>query len=150
MDKAFRLTPLAGRILIAAIFVLSGLSKIGNWNQTAGYMASRDMIAVPLFLVAAILIEVFGGMALIAGFKARYAAVALTGFLVVTTLVFHPFWSFHGQEQQLQMINFLKNLSIVGGLLYVASFNSGPVSVDAYLERARSSHASKPLAGTAG
>lgn len=125
-----RYLPLAGRVLLALIFVISGLGKIPTWNQTAGYMSSRGMPLVPLFLIGAICIEVGGGLSVMLGFRPRIGAAALMVFLVPATLVFHNFWTYPPAEQQVQMAMFLKNLSILGGLLLVAAFGAGPASAD--------------------
>jgi putative oxidoreductase len=130
MQKLERFAPLLGRILLAQIFLLSGLNKIGAWEQTAGYMASKNMPLVPFFLVAAILFEVGGGLSVALGYKARLGAAALVVFLIPTTLIFHNFWALQGMEQQVQMIMFMKNLAILGGLLLVIGFGPGPLSLD--------------------
>jgi len=126
-----RYLPLAGRILLSLIFVISGLGKIPAWNQTAGYMAAKGMPLVPLFLIGAICIEVGAGLSVMLGFRAKVGAWALMVFLVPATLIFHTFWTYPPAEQQVQMANFLKNVSILGGLLLVAAFGAGPVSMDA-------------------
>ena len=125
-----RFTPLIGRFLISSIFIMSGLSKIGGWEQTAGYMASKGMPAVTLFLAGAIIFEVLGGLSVLLGFKARLGAIALIIFTIPAALIFHNFWAFEGMEQQTQMIMFMKNLAIIGGLLLITSFGSGPISID--------------------
>lgn len=118
-----------GRMLVGQIFIVSGLSKIGNWSGTAGYMASKGMPAIPIFLAMAILFEVGGGILLLIGSKARIGASALILFLIPTTLIFHNFWAYQGMDQQIQMINFMKNLAILGGLLLVISTHNRPLSV---------------------
>lgn len=130
MECCKRWSPLVGRVLLSLIFIMSGLQKITAWNQTAAYMASKHMPAVPLFLAAAIVLEVFGGLSVLTGFKARLGAMALIVFLVPTTLIFHNFWAYTGQEQQMQMINFMKNLAILGGLFVVLGLGSGELSFD--------------------
>lgn len=132
-----RYAPLAGRILLSLIFLVSGLGKIPAWDQTAAYMASRGMPVVPLFLIAAICIEVGAGLSVMLGFRAKAGATALMVFLVPATLIFHNFWTYPPAEQQVQMVMFLKNVSILGGLLLVAAFGAGPVSVDARRSRRR-------------
>jgi putative oxidoreductase len=125
-----RYTPAIGRSLLALIFIASGLGKIGGWEQTAGYMASKGMPLVPLFLAGAIALELLGGLSILLGYKARIGALALMVFLVPATLIFHAFWTYQGMQQQLQMIQFLKNLSIMGGLLLVLAHGAGPLSLD--------------------
>ncbi|MCL6506872.1 MAG: DoxX family protein [Bryobacteraceae bacterium] len=130
MNHLERFTPLAGRILLAQIFLASGLSKVGSWDQTAGYMASRGMPLVPLFLVLAILLEVGGGLSVLLGYKTRLGAALLIVFLVAATLIFHNFWTYPGPEQQIQMIMFMKNLAIMGGLALLVGRGAGPLSLD--------------------
>ena len=114
-----------GRFLLSLIFVMSGVHKIMAWDQTATQMEGEGMPAVPLLLVGAIAFELLGGLSVMLGVKARIGAVALFLFLIPTTLIFHDFWTYEGQEQQMQMINFMKNLAIMGGLLVVAARGPG-------------------------
>ena len=123
---------LIGRILLSLIFLLSGLGKIGDWSGTAGSMAAQGMVAVPFFLTMAILIELGGGLSVLLGFKARLGAWALVFYLIPVSLIFHNFWAFTGAEQRMQMINFLKNLAIMGGLLLVALRGAGKPSLDGH------------------
>jgi putative oxidoreductase len=106
-----------GRLALGAIFLMSGLGKLANLSETAAYMRSAHMSAVPLFLTGAILLEILGGLSVITGLKARWGAMALIVFLVPATFIFHNFWAYQGMDRQMQMINFLKNVSIGGGLL---------------------------------
>jgi len=130
MQKLERFAPIVGRILLSLIFVISGLGKIGGWKQTAGYMASKGMPIVPLFLVGAIVIEIVGGLSVLLGIKARIGAAALFVFLIPTTLIFHNFWAYEGMVHQTQMIMFMKNLAIMGGLILVIGFGAGSLSID--------------------
>ena len=114
---------LAGRVLISVIFLLSGVSKIMDWSGTAQLMAGQGLPLVPLFLGAAIVIEIAGGLSVLLGWNARWGAWLLFLYLIPTTLVFHNFWVLSGAEQQTQLVNFLKNLSIMGGLLLVAAYD---------------------------
>lgn len=118
---------LAGRVGLGLLFVVSGFGKITGFAGTAGYMASKGMPMAEVLLVGAIAIELVGGLMLLAGFKARWAALAIAAFLVPTTLVFH---SPVGPEAQAQMTQFLKNLSILGGMLYVGVFGAGAWSAE--------------------
>ena len=136
MDTVKRATPVVGRLILAAIFVMSALGKIGNWEGTSGYMASKGMPLASLFLLGAVALEVLGGASIILGFKARLGALLLMVFLIPATLIFHNFWAFDGQQMQEQMAHFLKNLSILGGLLFVATYGVGSFSLDSRLSRA--------------
>jgi len=130
VEKLQHAAPLVGRGLLSVIFLLSGVGKLADWSGTAGYMASKHMPAVPFFLLAAVTFELLGGLSVLTGFKARWGALALIVFLIPVTLIFHNFWAYEGMEQKTQMINFLKNLAIMGGLLMVAANGAGPISVD--------------------
>jgi putative oxidoreductase len=109
----------AGRVFLAAIFVLSGAGKLFAWKATAAYAAAQG---VPAFALAgATALELAGGLSVLTGYKLRWGVAALLVFLVPVTLVFHNFWAFQGELQQLQLAMFLKNLAIAGGLLVVLS-----------------------------
>jgi putative oxidoreductase len=133
MKQVFNLAkqygPLIGRILLAFIFILSGYSKIGGFQQTAGYMASKGLPMAQVLLVLTIIIELGGGLMLLLGWRARWAAVAFFLWLIPTTLVFHAFWGIDAAQAQMQQIQFMKNLAIMGGMMYVMAFGSGPYSL---------------------
>jgi len=130
MDALNRFGPLAGRILIALIFVLSGFGKITGFEGTVGYIVSKGLPLPQLAAVGAIIVELGGGIMLVLGWKARWAAAAMFVFTALTALIFHNFWAVPADQVQGQMINFMKNISIMGGLLYVVAYGSGPLSVD--------------------
>ena len=121
--------PLAGRLLLALIFVTSGWGKIGGFEGTVGYIASKGLPLPQLAAAAAIAIELVGGILLVIGWQTRWAATAIFLFLIPTTLIFHPFWAV-AAGKQMEMIQFMKNLCIMGGMLYVMAFGAGPLSVD--------------------
>jgi putative oxidoreductase len=117
---------LAGRLLLAYIFVDAGYGKIGSgFAGTAKYMAAKGMVMVEPLLVGAIIVELIGGLMLAVGWKARWAAWALFLFIIPTTIIFHPAWA-----DPSQMIQFQKNLAIMGGMLYVAFMGPGRLSLD--------------------
>lgn len=126
---AQRYFSLIGRVLLALIFVLSGFNKIGAFSATAAFMASKGLPIPAVLLVPAIAIELGGGLMLIAGWHARIAALVLFLFIIPTTLIFHNFWAADPGEYQAQFINFMKNLSIMGGMLFVAAYGPGPLSL---------------------
>lgn len=114
---------LIGRILLALIFIISGLGKIANPADTAGFMES---MGVPgMFVWPTIALEVLGGIALVIGFKTRIAAFALAVFSIAAAVIFH-----HDFADQMQMIMFLKNLSIAGGLLLLSASGALALGVD--------------------
>jgi putative oxidoreductase len=124
--------PLAGRILLSTIFILSGLTKLTDWHGTADYMASHGLPLIPLLLPIAALVEILGGIAVLLGVRTRAAALLLFLYLVPTTLVFHNFWILNGAEHINQMHHFLKNLAIMGGLALLVGLGPGFPSVDAF------------------
>jgi len=122
--------PFAGRVLLALIFVISGFGKITGFEGTVGYIASKGMPLPQLAAVGAIAIELIGGCLLIVGWQTRWAATAIFLFLIPTTLIFHPFWAATGGAARMETIQFMKNLCIMGGMLYVMAFGAGPYSID--------------------
>jgi putative oxidoreductase len=115
-----------GRVLISAIFILSGLSKLTAVSGTIGYIEAAGLPLAPVAFAIAVAVEVVGGIALIAGFKTRWVAGALALFSVVTALAFH-----NNLADQNQFIHFFKNIAIAGGLLQLVAFGGGAFSLDA-------------------
>lgn len=122
--------PLVGRILMAVIFLLSGIGKIGNFAGTAGYMASKGVPMTDLLLIITIIIEVGTAVMLILGWQARLAAAVLFLWMIPVTLTFHNFWAAPADQQMVQQIMFLKNLAMMGGMLFIMTFGSGPYSIE--------------------
>jgi len=131
MNALNRFGPLAGRILIALIFVLSGFGKITGFEGTVGYIASKGLPLPQLGAIGAIIVELGAGILLILGWKTRWAAAALLVFTAMAALLFHNFWALPPDQAQNQMIHFLKNISMMGGLLFVVIHGGGAFSVDA-------------------
>ncbi len=121
---------LAARILMSQIFLISGVMKILNPSGTADEMAAHGMFWIPFFLVAATVVELAGGLSLLVGYQARLGALALFLYLIPVTLTFHTFWTYPPDQQRVQMLFFVHNLALMGGLLYVAAFGPGPWSCD--------------------
>ena len=113
---------LTGRLLLATIFLASAFGKITNFEGTMQFMSANGMPMAAFFCTAAIFIEAFGGLSLVLGFYARWGALALALFLLPATIIFH--W---GPEQKIQL---LKNMAIIGGLLQIAAFGCGEISLD--------------------
>ena len=126
LGSAENIAAAAGRVLISAIFILSGLLKLAAPAATIGYIESAGLPIAPLAFALAVVIEVAGGIALIAGFRTRWTAAALALFSVATALSFH----FNLGDQN-QFIHFFKNIAMAGGLLQVVAFGGGAFSVDA-------------------
>ena len=131
-----RYTQLAGRMLLSLIFIISGYAKLAHWSGTAAGIAAKGIPLASLATALAILLELGGGLLLLAGYRTRLVALLLAVFLVPVTLLFHNFWAYQGANQQMQMVNFLKNLAILGGLLRLASDGAGGMSLDAPRVRA--------------
>ena len=124
-----RYGPLAGRILIAFIFIFAGIGKLTGFEGTVGYISSKGLPVPQLAAIAAIIVELGGGILLVAGWKARWAAAAMLVFTGMAALLFHNFWAVPPDQVQNQMIHFMKNISMMGGLLFVVVYGSGPLSV---------------------
>ncbi len=133
MDKRSGAALLAARLGLGVIFLMSGLGKLAAWSGTVAYAGSKG---VPEVLVAvAVAFEIAGGLSVVAGWKTRWGVVALLAFLVPVTAVFHGFWAAPAADVQLQMIQFLKNVSIAGGLVALGAAGQGAISVDARIAR---------------
>lgn len=114
---------LLGRLLMSMIFIMAGVNKIGGYEGTQGYM---EAMGVPgMLLPVVILLELAGGAALLIGWKARIFAFLLAGFTLLSALIFHSNFA-----DQTQMILFMKNLAIAGGLLFILAFGPGKLSLD--------------------
>ena len=125
-----RYGPLAARVLIAQLFVVAGSGKLMAFAKTAAFMANKGMPMPEALLVAAIALELGGGILLVLGWKARWIAAALFVFTLIATLVFHPFWAVEPQVAKDELNNFMKNLAIMGAMLYIAAYGPGPFSLD--------------------
>jgi putative oxidoreductase len=114
-----------GRLLLALIFIIAGWNKIPGFEKTAAYMASKGLPIVNVLLVLAILIELGGGLMIVLGWYARWAALAIFLFLIPVTIIFHPFWA-----DPEQFNSFFKNLAIMGGMAYIMAFGAGKFSLE--------------------
>lgn len=147
MTKLAETSLCIGRILLSLIFVMSGIHKLTAWQSTADQMQAEGMVAVPFLLTGAVVLELGGGISLFSGCRTRVGATMLIVFLIPTTLIFHDFWAYSGDEQQQQMIHFVKNLAILGGLFAVAGSGGGCCSLDQLLQnRKTQSGMDKPRA----
>lgn len=123
-----------GRLLLCTIFLLSAVgNKIPHFSEVAKVMESVGVPAPQLLLAGAIVFLLAGSLSVIVGYRASIGAVLLLIFLVLATYYFHPFWKLEGKAQQEQMIHFMKNLSMMGAMLFIAANGSGPMSVDSWL-----------------
>lgn len=122
---------LVSRLLLAAVFLPAGISKIGGFEGTAGYIASVGLPMPTLGAALAIVVEVLGAVALIVGLGTRWAALALALFTLVASIFFHNYWAMPAEQQFVQQLMFMKNIGVVGGLLALAAFGAGTFSLDA-------------------
>jgi putative oxidoreductase len=128
--ERYKFLPLLGRVLLGLPFLMSGLGKLGAYAATVGYIASVGLPAPPLAFITSVVIEIGGGLLLLSGFRARFASVVLGVFSIATAVFFH-----HNFADQNQMIHFLKDVMITGGLLQIAYFGAGAFSLDNRIAR---------------
>ncbi len=121
---------LVGRIMLAALFIIAGFGKIGGFDATVGYIASKGLPMPQVVAALTIALELGGGILLAVGFKARWVGLALALFTLVAAMIFHNFWAVEAAQKMAQQTNFLKNIAITGGLLMVFAFGPGRLSVD--------------------
>ncbi len=126
---------LVGRLLLAALFLPAGISKIGGFAGTAGYIASKGLPLPEVGAAIAVVVEILGGLALILGFGTRLAALALALFTLVATFFFHNYWGVPADQAFVQQLMFNKNIAVVGGLLVLAAHGAGAWSLDAKRQR---------------
>jgi putative oxidoreductase len=130
------LSTVVGRSFLVAIFLLAALgNKIPHFDEVAKLMGSVGIPAPEFMLAGAILFLITGSLSVMLGFRARIGASLLLTFLVLATYFFHPFWKLQGIEQQMQMIQFMKNLSMMGAMLFIMANGSGPLSLDSLWEK---------------
>jgi len=122
---ATRYLPFVGRLMIGLPFAMSGLGKLAAYGATTGMISAAGLPLPPLAFAAAVAVELGGGLLLIAGYRARSVAIALAVFSLATAVSFH-----NNFADQNQMIHFLKNVMMAGGLLQIAAFGAGAFSVD--------------------
>jgi putative oxidoreductase len=125
-----RYLTLVGRVLLSSPFLVTGYLKLANWPGTVGMLASKGIPLASLVLAVVVAIEIGGGLLLAIGYQARAVAIIQFLYLIPVTLMFHNFWAFEGPAQQNMMAHFLKNLAIMGGLLFVTAHGAGSFSVD--------------------
>jgi putative oxidoreductase len=122
---------LAGRLLLALLFLPAGIGKITGFAGTVGYITSAGLPMPEVGAVIALTVEIVGGLALIAGFGTRTAALVLALFTLIASVFFHNYWAVPADQQFVQQLMFFKNIAVVGGLLVLAAWGAGAWSVDA-------------------
>jgi len=129
MNSLSKYAELGGRVFLSALFLLSGLGKLGAYAATAGYMSA---MGVPDWLLPLVIAtEIGGGLAIALGWKTRVVAFLMAGFTLISALIFHT----HFADPN-QMINFWKNVAIAGGFLLLVVHGAGPLSLDQRFGRA--------------
>ena len=124
--SATRYLPFAGRLLIGLPFAMSGFGKLAAYGATTAYITAAGLPVPPLAYAIAVLVELGGGLVLVAGYQARSVALAMAVFSLAAAVSFH-----NNFADQNQMIHFLKNVMMAGGLLQVVAFGAGAISLDA-------------------
>lgn len=130
-DKSQNLFALIARVLMAALFLPAGISKIAGFAGTVVYIGSVGLPMPELGAAIAVVVEVGGALALLLGFHTRWAALLMALFTLVAGVFFHAFWNVAPEAMQMQQIMFMKNIAIAGGLLALTAFGAGSISLDA-------------------
>ena len=130
MNLVFPLFAVAGRMLLALLFAPSGIAKLAQPVGTAQFMASVGLPDWAVLALATGLFELVAAIALLVGWKARGAALGLAAFTLLANLLFHAYWTLPAAEQSVAQLLFTKNLAVAGGLLFVAAFGAGSISLD--------------------
>src|ERR1700691_3530732 len=133
MNPVLKPLPALGRFLLALIFVLAGIRKLGAVAATAAIMEKHGIPHADMLVWGAIALELGGGLALMLGFLARLAALALFFYVAVLAVMFHPFWTFTGEAFGAERGAFYGHLSMMGGMLFVVAFGAGPYSIDSLI-----------------
>lgn len=125
--------PLIGRLLISNLFIVSGFKKLTGFKIAAGYMAAKmptlDPVLIKLLLTLTIAIELSGGLMVLLGWQARWAATVFFLWMIPVTFIFHAYWAVPPDQMQMQFIQFHKNMAIMGGLLFIIAQGPGAYSL---------------------
>jgi putative oxidoreductase len=121
---------LIARILLSAIFISAGFSKLFGFDGTVAYIASKGLPAPVVLAALTTALEILGGIAIVIGYKTRVAGLLLGGFTILAAFIFHNFWAVPADQAYIQNIMFMKNLSMAGGLFLLTVFGAGSLSID--------------------
>jgi putative oxidoreductase len=131
ITTAQRVMLLAGRALLGLYFIVPGITKITGFSGMSEYMAAHGVPLIPVLLVLTIIIQIGGGLSLLVGYRAQLMAFLLAGLTLVISLFMHDFWAMEeGLQRAHEMQNFIKNMAIMAGLLYVAGVQTGTANDD--------------------
>ena len=122
---------LAARVLMAALFLPAGIGKLTDFSGTVGYIASVGLPLPQAGAALALVVEIGGGLALIAGYRTRAVALVLALFTLVASVLFHNFWAAPAAQQMVAQLLFTKNIAVIGGLLALVAWGAGGWSMDA-------------------
>ena len=129
---ATRYLPFLGRLLIGLPFAMSGFGKLASYGTTTAMIAAAGLPVAPLAYAVAVVVELGGGLLLVVGYQVRLVATALALFSIAAAVSFHSNFA-----DQNQMIHFLKNVMMAGGLLQITAFGAGAFSLDKRFSRDR-------------
>ena len=135
MNAPANLAAVLGRILIALIFILGGIGKIGAPDHTVSEMASHGIPLPNILVWGVVALELGGGLLLIAGLFARWIALALFFYTLLLAVMFHAYWAVPAAQERVQHAAFYEHLAMMGGMLFVVAFGAGAYSVDELLRR---------------
>lgn len=121
---------LLARVLLAAIFIMSGFDKIGGFAGTSGYIASKGLPMPDVLTALTIAVEFGGGLLLLIGWKTRWAALAIAVFTLLAAFLFHNYWAVEEARRMGEYLSFWKNLAIAGGMFAIFAFGPGRYSLD--------------------
>ena len=130
MNRNNEILAIAGRVLLAALFLPSGIAKLVGFTGMSIFVASKGLPAPEVLIAAAAALEICASLALLAGWKIRWAALALTVFTLLAAVLFHDFWASPANVEMFQRQAFFKNLGIAGGLLLLAALGPGPLTIE--------------------
>ncbi len=131
MLKSLMFLPLLGRLMIAAIFIIAGVGKATAFAKTAATIGSIGLPVPEVFAGLTIALEIGGGILIVVGFFTRWIALLFAIFCVATAVIFHKFWGLpEAANAAAQQTQFLKNIALAGGFLFLAHFGAGPLAVD--------------------
>ena len=126
-----------GRVLLGIYFILPGINKVTDFDGNSQYMAEHGMVFIPFFLVLTIILQIGGGLAMVAGYRTKLVAFMLAGLTLVISLVMHDFWTMEpGLQTSHEAQNFVKNMAIMAGLLVAGGLGGGAWSLDNRLKPA--------------
>jgi putative oxidoreductase len=119
----------AGRVLLALMFIFAGIDKLMHTEGNTAFMASGGLPAWQALTILAGLVELLGGLAVATGYLARWGALALALFTLSVSLIYHRYWSLPADQQMMQQLLFMKNMAVAGGMLVLAALGPGPASI---------------------